>query len=327
MPPLGIIVNPRAGSDVRRVLASASTTTLEEKISIVRRVVLGAADVGVERFIVNHDPHEIARRATETLSGLDIDIVHRDLHFTEQDTMVVAGMQRDAGCGAVVTLGGDGTNRAAMVGWPEMPVLPISTGTNNAFPQFIEPTVAGSAAGLVATGAVDAAGAVDVSPLIRVESSSLDDVALVDVVVTDDPYVGSLELFDPATLRLVVLSRSNPTAMGFASVAARLGCEGRAVVRFCSPTDAEQCVRVATAPGHHSDLGVESVSTLGDDDTVEYDRGGVIAYDGERMRRVEPGDGLRIRVVTDGPRVVDPARVMRLAASHGLFATPGPARD
>ena len=54
----------------------------------------------------------------------------------------------------MLTLGGDGTNRAFALGWRDAPLLPISTGTNNVFPRFVEATVAGAAAGLVASGAV-----------------------------------------------------------------------------------------------------------------------------------------------------------------------------
>ncbi|MCH7787889.1 MAG: NAD(+)/NADH kinase [Acidobacteria bacterium] len=326
-PPLGIIVNPKAGSDVRRVLAAASTTTLEEKISIVRRVVLGAIEVGVDRVIINHDPHEIARRATETLNGIDIDIVHRSLHFNEQDTIEVAGIQRREGCGAVVTLGGDGTNRAAVIGWPEMALLPISTGTNNAFPAFVEPTIAGTAAGLVATGVVAAADATDVMVVVRVDSDAAtpvgDGLALVDAIVTQDRFVGSLELFDPRSLRMAVLARSDPSAVGFASLGARLDISGPALVRFVDPERAERHVRVATAPGHYATLGVAEAMRLELDEVVEYSGGGVIAYDGERMWRSQPEQCLRFSVCADGPAVIDTEMTMRLAASQGFFESSG----
>jgi hypothetical protein len=321
--PLGIIVNPKAGSDVRRVLAAASTTTLEEKISIVRRVVLGAVEAGVDRVIINHDPHEIARRATETLSGIAVDIVHRQLHFNEQDTIEVAGILRDEGCGAVVTLGGDGTNRAAVIGWPEMALLPISTGTNNAFPSFVEPTIAGTAAGLVATGAVAASDASDNLAVVRVESDEAtpvgDGLALVDAIVTRDRYVGSLELFDPTSLRLAVLSRSDPAAVGFASLGARLGIAGPAVVRFKDPRNCERLVRVATAPGHYATLGVVDAQPLDIGEVVDYNGGGVIAYDGERKWRSPDEQRLRFAVRSDGPAVINTEAVMLVAGSDGFF--------
>ena len=56
--------------------------------------------------------------------------------------------------GAVVVLGGDGTCRDVAIGWPDAPLIAISTGTNNVFPSTVDGTTAGVAAGLVATGAV-----------------------------------------------------------------------------------------------------------------------------------------------------------------------------
>ena len=35
----------------------------------------------------------------------------------------------------IVTLGGDGTNRVVAKGCGSVPILPISTGTNNVFPK------------------------------------------------------------------------------------------------------------------------------------------------------------------------------------------------
>src|SRR5207237_3926226 len=60
----------------------------------------------------------------------------------------------DAGC--IITLGGDGTNRAVAMGCGTVPLVPISTGTNNVFPTFMEGTIAGMAAGLVAMGHISA---------------------------------------------------------------------------------------------------------------------------------------------------------------------------
>ena len=56
------------------------------------------------------------------------------------------------GAGVIVLLGGDGTVRAASATSGDVALLPLSTGTNNAFPEMWEATVAGTAAGLLATG-------------------------------------------------------------------------------------------------------------------------------------------------------------------------------
>ncbi|MBA5760390.1 NAD(+)/NADH kinase, partial [Escherichia coli] len=52
----------------------------------------------------------------------------------------------------IVVLGGDGTHRAVAAHCGTTPLVALSTGTNNAFPEHREATVAGVAAGLAATG-------------------------------------------------------------------------------------------------------------------------------------------------------------------------------
>ena len=73
---------------------------------------------------------------------------------------------------------------------------PISTGTNNAFPVFIEPTVAGTALGLVSTGAVDLEDVSNQSKLIHVADHEGDiDLALIDAVAVDDPLCWVIRAF------------------------------------------------------------------------------------------------------------------------------------
>ena len=135
---------------------------------------------------------------------------------------------RDEGCAAVAVLGGDGTNRAVVKGWQDIVVLPVSTGTNNAFPIFVEPTVAGTSLAMVARGVVDVDEVTTTAKLVHLElagggadlpdDAGTGDIALIDAVAVADPYVGSLELFDPDTMRLAVLTRADPAAIGFAAV-------------------------------------------------------------------------------------------------------------
>ena len=222
--PIGLLVNPRAGTDIRRAVAAAGKVTLEEKINVVRRVVLGARESGATRFVVHHDPHRIVRRATETIRGIDLQWVGGALTGTEQDSIDSVTAMRSAGCAVVVVLGGDGTNRAAALAWPDLVVVPLSTGTNNAFPVFVEATIAGAAAGHLAVGRVPLDGVAPRAKVVRlrleggelgVRGDEPGELALVDAVAVDDPFVGSYELFDPTTLRTAVLSRADPSVVGF----------------------------------------------------------------------------------------------------------------
>ena len=52
----------------------------------------------------------------------------------ENDSSRAAKAMREAGVGCIVTLGGDGTNRVVAKECGDIPIMPISTGTNNVFP-------------------------------------------------------------------------------------------------------------------------------------------------------------------------------------------------
>jgi len=146
---VGIIANPVSGRDVRRLLANAARSSLADKVTIIRRVAIGAVEAGATRLLVLPDPHGLCRRALSTVH-LDVEVEELDPPVThdERDTINAAGVLRDRGAGAVVVLGGDGTNRALAKGWPDVPLVPLSTGTNNVFPAHVEPTIGGVAAGL-----------------------------------------------------------------------------------------------------------------------------------------------------------------------------------
>src|SRR5207247_10958360 len=74
---------------------------------------------------------------------------------TSADSTRAAQMLASMGAGCIITLGGDGTNRAVARGCGSVPLVPISTGTNNLFPAFLEGTFGGFDAGLVDRGHAD----------------------------------------------------------------------------------------------------------------------------------------------------------------------------
>jgi hypothetical protein len=335
--PIGLVVNPRSGNDVRRVIASAGSSTIDDKVSIVRRVAKGAAAVGATHFVTNHEPHQVVRRATETMRDVVVERLDDPIDHTEDDTTRAAMRMRERGCVAVVVLGGDGTNRAAAKGWPDIPVIPLSTGTNNAFPYWVEPTVAGASAGLLATGAVAADDDVlRPAKVVRVampgsehadhgEAPGAWELALIDAVAVADRWVGSLELFEPDTMRVAVLTRADPAAIGFSAVGGLL--------QPCAPTDPHGVLlrfapvasrppvvlRAPTAPGHYADVGIAECRPLPAGEPIEVEGPVLLAFDGERKRRLHEGERAVLTVRHDGPRVVDVAAVLTAASRRGLF--------
>lgn len=331
MSAVGILVNPRSGSDVRRLLTSAGASTIEDKVSILRRIIHGAAEAGAEHLVLTRDPFSITRRATENLQlPIKVEMLGLPLHHTERDSVDAAAAMRDAGCGVLVSLGGDGTNRALALGWPDAPLIPLSTGTNNAFPFHVEPTVAGVAAGLIATGAVDLPSHSQQAKVVAVEVHGADrecdaDLALIDAIAVNDPYVGSLELFDPETMMVGVFTRAEPSAIGFSGLAGTvLPCapeeERGVVLEFTPPSqNPARLVRAALAPGWFATVGLARSEPLELGVPVEVAGPCLLAFDGERSRRLYPGQTASLRVVRGGPQVIDVGEVVHSGARTGAF--------
>ena len=175
------------------------------------------------------DAPRIARRAAE---GVELGHLVEELvtprHHDARDTIAAARAMGEAGCAVVVVHGGDGTNRAAALGWPSIPVIPISTGTNNAFPINVEPTLAGAAAGLLATGAVslDEVGAPAAVVHLELEGEGTD-VAVVDAVLLAGGLVGSMLLFEPERLAGAVVARASTSSLGMCGLGDRSIPESR----------------------------------------------------------------------------------------------------
>ncbi len=153
---VGVIINPHAGKDIRRLVSAAGQTSDAVKIGIVRRVVIGALEQGAERVLLSSDTHQLAERAVEGLDG-PIEFVESPLTGSHLDTIAAARSMWKEQAGAIVALGGDGTCRDVATGWPDAPLIAISTGTNNVFPTAVDGTTAGVAAAFVAGGAIDIA--------------------------------------------------------------------------------------------------------------------------------------------------------------------------
>src|SRR5438067_12058123 len=159
-------------------------------MAIVRRVLLGLEAVGIRQ--VAYMPERefgILPRAIDGLTGrqqgftLQAFPLSMPVLSTSADSTCAAQMLASMGAGCIITLGGDGTNRAVARGCGSVPLVPISTGTNNVFPSMVEGTLAGLAAGLVATGVVTREQATRRAPWLDVWlDGDLRDRALIDVV-------------------------------------------------------------------------------------------------------------------------------------------------
>jgi predicted polyphosphate/ATP-dependent NAD kinase len=213
---VGIIANPASGKDIRRLTAHGSVFDNNEKVNIVRRVFLGLEAAGVSEVLYMPDYFGIVRRALDGIK-LSLEPHPLDMRMTssQEDSTEAARLMAKAGVACLVTLGGDGTNRTVAKGSVAVPLMAISTGTNNVFPVMVEGTLAGLAAGVVATGAVPLEEAT--LPTNRLEvlfDGQPGDLALVDIAVYDDVFVGSRAVWDMSKVREIFTARAAPHNIG-----------------------------------------------------------------------------------------------------------------
>lgn len=331
LPLVGIIANPASGRDIRRLVAYGTVFDNNEKTAIVRRVLLGLEAVGITQvaYMPEHD-FGIVPRALAMLHGrpqatslhLTAEPLSMPVLGTSADSTRAAQLLVEPGAGCIITLGGDGTNRAVAKGCGTVPLVPISTGTNNVFPTFLEGTIAGLAAGLVATGRVDDKVLRRVPWLEVLVNGVSTESALVDVVVSSLPFVGARAIWDLSVVREVVLSHVAPGTMGLSAIGGALldhtpeqgGSSGMHIV--LGPAGSQ--VLATLAPGLVTWVGIAAYQWLAPDQVVQFQPGtGTVALDGEREIELSATSVVEARLRTDGPFVVDVPAVLEGAARAG----------
>ena len=322
---VGIIANPASGTDIRRLVAYGSVFSNQEKVRIVRRILLGLEAAGVRQISYMPDYYGIVERALDSLKiGMDISPLVFKTKADQRDSMRAAEMLMKNGADCIITIGGDGTNRVVAKGTCQVPILPVSTGTNNVFPYMIEGTIAGLAAGLIATGKVSRKEGTFTSSWLEVMAEGQPvDIAIVDAVVCDDIFIGSRAVWKMDKIRQVFLNRSSPANIGFSSIGGML--------RSIAPADPISMhlklgsngrpITAPIAPGVIETVYVETVQLMAPGEEVDISFNPcVLALDGEREIEIKRGQKAAIRLATAGPLVVDVDRTMAVAMRNKILA-------
>ena len=222
---VGIIANPASGKDIRRLVSHATVVNNNEKVSIVRRLLLALYASGVRRVEIMPDHFGIGVRALKGLRDRPevvdaASLIDMPIEHTSADSLRAAQYLRDAGAGCIIVLGGDGTCRIVAKGAGQVPLLPLSTGTNNVVPYFIEGTIAGSAAAYVALHPDADRKALcwrHKRLLVRVNGEMVDQ-ALVEVALVSTGFVGARAVWEIGSLRQVFVSRAQPINIGLSAI-------------------------------------------------------------------------------------------------------------
>jgi predicted polyphosphate/ATP-dependent NAD kinase len=334
---IGIVANPLSGRDIRRLVARASVFPMAEKAAMILRMLAPFGTLGIDRVLLNTDMGGISAAVLRAVRAHrpDRDPPWPEVQFLEDDPITQSAddttlaVRRMAALGArvIICLGGDGTARVAAGACGDVPLLPLSTGTNNVFPELREATVAGLAAGLIATGALPPHSTTTRRPVLEVVAGGRREIALVDVALCASGHVGSRALWDPAALRELYCSFAEPDAIGLSSIPGLLCPSGRnepdGIALTLGPAaESPFVVHAPIAPGLVAPVGVRSWKPLRSGETIEVgSRSGVLSVDGEREIELDGGPAPTVRLRADGPRCVDVHRALALAAQEGLLST------
>ncbi len=323
---VGIVANPASGKDIRRLVAHGSVFDNNEKSNILQRILLALDALGVDQVSIMPDYFGLGQQALHGLKlSLHASILEMPVRGDESDSTQAGRRFEEMGAGSIIVLGGDGTNRVVSKGCGAIPLVAISTGTNNVFSNMIEGTVAGLAAGLVAQGRVDV-GQVTY-PAKRLEvyiDQKRVDIALVDAVACSDAWIGARAIWDPSHVQEIILTQAKPGCIGMSSVGVCLypvdALDGHGM--YVAVGKGGSSVLAPIAPGLVTQVGIREhrLLNIGDQIILNPDAR-TVALDGERAIEIYPGQVASVRLTNQGPRVVNIQRCVAEAAKAGVFKT------
>ena len=314
---IGLIVNPMAGRDIRRLVAHASLQSQPEKALVAHRILAGVAAVPDIEVLLPEDRSGFFAWLQGEL-GLDVPVrlVHRPRTTMDDTTPLWVEMLVNAGADALIVVGGDGTQRNVAQAAPAVPVLPVAGGTNNVACYLGDQTAGGYATARFLKDGLTLSQAASRAKLLHLSlPDGGEELALIDVALTRQNYTGAMAIWDPDDVETLVLAVADPIRPGLSNVAGyqtpvsfaddfglyvRLGDDG---------TD----VPSVLAPGLMATFRIHQERRLAFDEPIVLtrgDRGGSLALDGERTVVLAPGRSVTVTLHRDGPWILDPAKIL-----------------
>lgn len=326
---IGIIANPSSGKDIRRLVSHATTVDNNEKVNIVERIILAAQACGVSNVYIMPDVYQIGYKVEDNLLTLGeltakVNILDIEITGTLEDTINATKKMEELEVDCIVVLGGDGTSRAVAKIIKYTPIIALSTGTNNVYPEMIEGTVAGMAAGVIASKKFNINKICFKDKRIEIyKDERLIDIALIDVVISKNLYVGSKAIWNINDILKIIVSKAHPASIGFSAI---VGCK-----MIVSKND-DFGVSVDLMNNKHKIIapvaaGIITPIYMGDVDIINLNNqyeftskeAGTIALDGEREITFKSGERFTFKITRNGPMRVDIINTLELAQKSGFF--------
>jgi len=327
---VGILANPGSGKDIRRIISHASLFSNQDKSNIVERIISVVGKLGEHDLYIMPDMDHIGSSAVYRIAN-EKNTAKERLHILEMsiennlnDTIEFIDQMKKLGANVLVVLGGDGTSRAAAKALGTTPLIAISTGTNNVFPEMVEGTVVGMAAAALASGLVNSEECCESCKRIEIyRDGQLADIALIDLVVSSQTFIGAKALWNMEDISRVVATQCHPATIGFSAL---IGCNAIVehaddfgiVADFSMDTPNRKAAIAAgmMIPVH---IKNQSILPLKQKLVMKMDKPGILALDGEREIPFEEGDEFTILITRQGPRKVNLKRTLELAHTAGLY--------
>jgi hypothetical protein len=224
----------------------------------------------------------------------------------------------------IIVLGGDGTSRVVSKSCGDVPILPVSTGTNNVFPRMLEGTLVGMAAAALATGVVSPEEVCTRAPrleLVDGEDQYIDH-ALVDLAIIDAVDTAARAVWEPQRIRELYLTQARVDCIGMAAIGAQVEPLEPFSGRACRLVLGAQGRRITApiAPGLMADLRVSDYQQFDETECPSVALyPGVVALDGEREHVLSENVQYRVRYNPMGPLVLDVDSCLQLAADRGYL--------
>ena len=323
---VGIIANPASGKDIRRIVGQALVVGNREKVNIVKRTLIGLYSEGVKEVCMMPDSFGIGQQSVndlrisypEVVQG--VQILDMPVFNSPEDTTRATSTLLEMGAQVIITLGGDGTVRDVAKESGSVPLLPISTGTNNVLPVFIEGTVAGLAVGrFIASNPDQRKEIVERQKRIDVYvNGEFRDFALVDLVLTNDLDIGSKAIWDAKKILQISVTRTSMEDIGFSAILANIRTilpENSFGATTIIAQNGNKCAYQVTAPigpGMIESFCLESYKVIhpGERQRVVDSQPAVIALDGERKMILRESDRVEFELSLDGPYFINAGKAL-----------------
>ncbi len=328
MASIGIILNPFSGKDLRRLTTNASIVTNQEKVNKVFRMILSMNSFGIDKVWIMPDAFSVNESILNKMKSrpdltIQVELLDFSPYGTYLDTMHAAEEMAQKGAGCIIVLGGDGTNRLVARTEVQVPVISVSTGTNNAYPQAWEGTTAGIAAAFTALHPDKAVVGQRDKSIKIVKNGGKEEVAIVDAAITRLPNIGTRVVQNLDDIEEVITCISAPHLIGFSALVGSLA--------YCDQADdfghrivLTQEGKASLAPVNSGELTLfhyENVNKIEIGETLHYNckHEGTVALDGERTLVFSKGDMLDITIERKGLYQVDVKKTLLAALQEGFF--------